>query len=234
MSASPTDIPALPPPVAPNLVPLPECEPSYDGLVTDDQKPVECILFEKLYRLLTQPLYASWAGAGRPFLVLANVGWFYREKTPAVCPDCLLSLDVACPPDLHAQQGRSYYQWRMGKPPDVLIEMVSDKAGGEDSFKRDLYARQGVPYYAIYDPEHHLSEETLRTFERSGGVYRPSRPARGRPSGWACACGEVFSRGMRTNGCAGATPTGRSFPPPRSGPGEPRSASGCSKRNAGA
>jgi Uma2 family endonuclease len=174
MSASPTDAPALPSPVAPGLAAQPEYEPSYDDLATEDHKPVERILIEKLYRLLTHQLYASWAGpgAGRPFLVLANVGWFYKEKTPAVAPDCLLSLDVACPRDLHAQQGRSYYQWNMGKPPDVLIEVVSDKLGGEDSFKRDLYARQGVPYYAIYDPEHHLSQETLRTFELSGGVYR--------------------------------------------------------------
>jgi hypothetical protein len=62
----------------------------------------------------------------------------------------------------------------MGKPPDVIIEAVSDKLGGEDSFKRDLYARQGVPYYAIYDPEHHLSPEALRTFELGGGTYRPA------------------------------------------------------------
>lgn len=175
MSAPMTDAPAVPSLVAPNLAAQPECEPSYDDLVTEDHKPVERILFEKLYRLLTQPLYANWAGpgAGRPFLVLANVGWFYQEKTSAVAPDCLLSLDVACPEDLHVRQGRSYYQWRMGKPPDVVIEMVSDKLGGEDSIKRDLYARQGVPYYAIFDPEHHLSQETLRTFELSGGAYRP-------------------------------------------------------------
>ena len=64
----------------------------------------------------------------------------------------------------------------MGKPPDVLIEMVSDKRGGEDSFKHSLYARQGVPYYAIYDPEHHLSQETLRTLELNGRAYRPVSP----------------------------------------------------------
>jgi Uma2 family endonuclease len=157
---------------------LPEHEPSYDGLVTEDHRPAESIFIEKLRRLLALPLSASWPGPGegRPFLVLANVGWFYKEKTPAVAPDCLLSLDVTCPPDLHSRTGHSYYQWAMGKPPDVLIEVVSDKLGGEGSFKRELYARQGVPYYAIYDPEHHLSEETLRTFELSGGAYRPVPP----------------------------------------------------------
>ena len=174
MSASPTDAPAF----APTPAVRPEYEPSYAGLATEDHKPVERILIEKLYRLLTHTLYASWGGPGGgwPFLVLANVGWFYKEKTPAVAPGCLLSLDVACPQDLHAQQGRSYYQWSMGKPPDVIIEVVSDKLGGEDSFKRDLYARQGVSYYAIYDPERHLSQEPLRTLELSGGAYRPVPP----------------------------------------------------------
>jgi Uma2 family endonuclease len=178
MGASPTDAPAVPPAAPPSLPVMPECEPSYDDLITEDHKPVERILIEKLYRLLTHTLYASWAGpgAGRSFLVLANVGWFYQEKTPAVAPDCLLSLDVTMPQDLHVKQGHSYYQWRMGKPPDVIIEMVSDKTGGEDSFKRDLYARLGVPYYAILDGEHHLSQETLRTFELSGGVYRSTSP----------------------------------------------------------
>src|SRR5262249_47367386 len=87
-----------------------------------------------------------------------------------------LSLGVTCPQDLHRKEGRSYYQWSMGKPPDVIIDVVSDTLGGEDSFKRDLYARQGVSYYAIYDPEHHLSPEVLQTFELSGGIYRPVEP----------------------------------------------------------
>jgi len=178
MSDMPTDAAALPPLVPPSLEALPECEPSYDGLVTEDHKPVGSILIEKLYRLLTHPLYASWSGpgGGRPFLVLANVGWFYKEKTPAVVPDCLLSLDVTCPQELHVKQGHSYYQWQMGKPPDVVIEAVSDKRGDEDSLKRDLYASQGVPYYAIYDPEHQLSQETLRTLELSGRTYRTAAP----------------------------------------------------------
>jgi hypothetical protein len=156
----------------------PECAPRYDDLITQDHKPVESILIEKLYRLLTHTLYASWSGpgAGRPFLVLANVGYFYQDKNPAAVPDCLLSLDVTCPQDLHSKQGHSYYQWQMGKPPDVIIEVVSDRRGGEDSFKRNLYASQGVTYYAIYDPEHHLSEEPLRTHVLSARRYQPIDP----------------------------------------------------------
>jgi hypothetical protein len=88
----------------------------------------------------------------------------------------LLSLDVSCPQDLHTVRGHSYYQWQLGKPPDVIIEVVSDNTGGEDSLKRDIYASQGVPYYAIYDPEHYLSKETLRALELKGRRYRATSP----------------------------------------------------------
>jgi Uma2 family endonuclease len=155
-----------------------ELEIDYDALVTEDHKPVERIFIEKQYRLLTEPLYTNWPGPapGRPFLVLANVGWFYQRKTPAVVPDCLLSLDVVGPPDLHVKQGHSYYQWDMGKSPDVVIEAVSDRMGDEEAFKKDLYARLGVPYYAIFDPEHFLSTDTLQVHELVAGDYRRADP----------------------------------------------------------
>src|SRR4051812_8778774 len=95
MSALPNDAPPLTPPV---VAPSPEVgagpDIDYDALVTEDHKPVDRIFLEKLYRLLTRPLYASWPGPGegRPFLVLVNVGWFYQRQAPAVVPDCLLSL----------------------------------------------------------------------------------------------------------------------------------------------
>jgi hypothetical protein len=169
-----------PPPAAPLVTPGLEAgaDIDYDALVTEDHMPVDRIFIEKLYRLLTRPLYASWPGPGegRPFLVLVNVGWFYQRKTPGVVPDCLLSLDVTCPEDLQVKEGHSYYQWDMGKQPDVVIEAVSDRAGGEESFKKALYARLGVAHYAVFDPKHLLSEETLRTYELIGGVYRLADP----------------------------------------------------------
>jgi Uma2 family endonuclease len=173
MSTLPTQAPGS------GLLPAPPEEPGpeidYESLVTEDHKPFESIFIEKLCRLLTRPLYASWAGPGpgRPFLVQANVGWFYQRKTPAVVPDVLLSLDVTGPQDLQVKQGHSYYQWDLGKPPDVIIEAVSDRTGGEESFKKNLYARLGVAYYAVFDPRHLLSDDTLRVYELLGRVYRP-------------------------------------------------------------
>jgi hypothetical protein len=153
-------------------------EIDYEALVTEDHKPADGVFIEKLYRLLTRPLYASWPGPGegRSFLVLVNVGWFYQRSTSAVVPDCLLSLDVSCPADLHVKQGHSYYQWDMGKQPDVIVEAVSDRSGGEESFKKNLYAGLGVPHYAIFDPQHFLSDDTLRCYELVGGTYRLADP----------------------------------------------------------
>ena len=171
MSALPIGAPSLVGP-SPGAAQGPDID--YDTLVTEDHKPVDRIFIEKQYRLLTRPLYANWPGPepGRPFLVLADVGWFYQLKTPAVVPDILLSLGVTGPVDLQVKQGHSYFQWDLGKQPDVLIEAVSDRIGGEESFKKALYARLGVPYYAVFDPKHLLSGDTLRTYELSGGVYQ--------------------------------------------------------------
>lgn len=157
---------------------LADVDIDYDALVTEDHKPVDRIFLEKLYRLLAHTLYASWPGPGneQSFLVLVNVGWFYQRQTPAVVPDCLLSLGVTCPENLQIKEGHSYYQWDMGKQPDVVIEIVSDRTGGEEGFKKNLYARLGVPYYAIFDPRHLLSEDTLRTYELLGKIYRPGEP----------------------------------------------------------
>jgi Uma2 family endonuclease len=179
MSTLPTDVLATSgAPPAPGLQAGPAHEINYDELVTEDHKPVDRIFIEKLYRLLTHSLYASWPGPGpgRTFLVLANVGWFYQWKTPAVVPDVLLSLDVSGPKDLQAKEGHSYYQWDMGKQPNVIVEAVSDRTGGEESFKKALYARLGVPFYVVFDPNHFLSGDTLRTYQLSGGVHHLGDP----------------------------------------------------------
>ena len=85
-----------PPPAtdAPKWEVPPECVPHVDDLVTEDCAPVDRILTEKQYRLLTTPLYASWSGpaAGGSYLVLVNVGWFFQQNEPPLVPDCLLAL----------------------------------------------------------------------------------------------------------------------------------------------
>jgi hypothetical protein len=84
----------------------------------------------------------------------------------------LLSLDVQVPADLWPKAHRSYFVWEYGKPPDVIVEVVSNREGGEDNEKRHGYARIGVPYYAIFDPEQWLGEQLLRCYRLEIRTYR--------------------------------------------------------------
>lgn len=172
----PFDAPFLrqPPPTAAELLrceepigPLkPEDWPQVDHLVTEDDTPVDNIYCEKQQRLLTQSLYASWAGpsGGRPFIALANVGLFYGINQPPLVPDVLVSLDVELPADIWTKRHRSYMIWEYGKPPEVVLELVSNTVGGEADVKLRTYARMGVAYYVLYDPIKQLSDQVLRVY----------------------------------------------------------------------
>jgi len=166
MTVSSLDTPLLTPPL--------DVRPGVEHLVTEDDTPVDNLFSEKQQRLLTEPLYASWPGPGqdRPFLAAANVGLFYAVEQPPFVPDMLLSLDVRCPDDLWPKSHRSYFMWEYGKPPDVVIEIVSNRRGGEDSDKLQGYAQIRIPYYAIFDPERMLSDELLRVYELHRFHYR--------------------------------------------------------------
>jgi Uma2 family endonuclease len=152
-----------------------EIRPDVEHLVTEDDTPVDNVYSEKQQRLLTEPLYSSpgWAGEGRRFIALANVGLFYAVRQPPYVPDVLMSLDVELPADLWPKPHRSYFLWEYGKPPDVIVEVVSNEEGGEDHEKLAGYARIGVRYYVIYDPQQVLSPQTLRGFELGATGYRP-------------------------------------------------------------
>ncbi|MGQ9903609.1 MAG: Uma2 family endonuclease [Anaerolineae bacterium] len=147
--------------------------PNYDDIITEDDTPVDNIYSEKQQRLLTEPLYASWSGPdgdGR-FLALANVGLFYSVREPPLVPDVLLSVGVQAPPELWEKRHRSYFVWEYGKPPDVVIEIVSNRKGGEDDQKLAIYASIGVSYYIILDPDEHLRSGVLRAFDLHPNGY---------------------------------------------------------------
>ncbi len=151
--------------------PLPmEHRPSVEHLVTEDDTPVDNIFSEKQQRLLTEPLYTSWR-SDVPFLALANVGLFHSVRVPPYVPDVLFSLNVQLPENLFPKSNRSYFVWEYGKSPDVVIEIVSNREGNEDGDKLLGYARMGIPFYIIYDPEQWLRTEKLRFYELRGGLY---------------------------------------------------------------
>lgn len=144
----------------------PELHPDVDHLVTEDDTPVDNIFSEKQQRLLAEALHSSWPGPGegRPFVAMANVGLFYTNRLPAVVADFLLSLDVTLPADVWPKYARSYFIWEYGKAPDIVIEVVSNRKGGEDTQKLALYARIGIRYYVIFDPDRQLADEPLRAY----------------------------------------------------------------------
>jgi Uma2 family endonuclease len=158
----------------PQVLP-PELHPDVEHLVTEDDTPVDNIFSEKQQRLLTVPLYSSpeSVGAGRKFIATANVGLFYAIRQPPYVPDMLLSLDVELPADLWPKSHRSYFMWEYGKPPDAVVEVVSNNEGGEDSEKLSGYARIGVRYYVIYDPQRILGDQLLRAYQLEAMHYRP-------------------------------------------------------------
>jgi Uma2 family endonuclease len=164
-------IPATAPEVDPTKPPPAEFLPDYDQFVTEDDAPVDNFFSEKQQRLLTEPLYSARMAErlGRPLLAAANVGVFYGEGQPAIVPDALVSLDVALAADLWPKANRSYFIWRFGKPPDAVVEIVSNREGGE----LERYAQLGVAYYVVFDPQRVLGEEMLRCYELRGRTYAP-------------------------------------------------------------
>jgi len=139
-------------------------------LVTEDDTPVDSIFSQSQMRLLTEPLLSSWR-TERSFVALSNVGLFSAINRPPVVPDVLLSLDVSLPENTREKANRCYFLWLFGKAPDVVIEIVSNKEGGEADRKVAEYARIGVPYYAIFDPDLHIMPQTLTFYELRGGRY---------------------------------------------------------------
>ena len=153
-----------------------------ETLVTEDDTPVDNMPSEKQQRLLTEPLYSSWfgPGGGRIFLAAANVGVFPEPRNPAIVPDVFLSLDVQPHRNWWDKRHRSYFVWEFGKPPDLVVEIVSNQKGNEVGRKQRRYAEMGVEYYVIHDPLHQVSEanltrrvmdDELRVYRLSGGSY---------------------------------------------------------------
>jgi len=141
--------------------------PDVSQLITEDDTPVDNAFSEKQMRLLTEPLYGSWEGppGGRPFMVAANVGVFPTATNTPLVPDVFLSLDTAWKHPLSEKRNRSYFIWEHGKPPDVVIEVVSNKEGGELDRKVRAYERMRVANYVVFDPHELLGGVRLTRFE---------------------------------------------------------------------
>ena len=153
-----------------------EFMPRVDELITEDDTPVDNIFSAKQQRLLVEPLYTAWQGgtAKQSFIADANVGLFALDQNPPIVPDSFVSLDVTLPADIWKKKHRSYFFWLYGKPPEVVVEVVSNTEGGEDSSKLATYARMRIAYYVVFDPIDQLAGGLLRIFALERTHYQPT------------------------------------------------------------
>jgi hypothetical protein len=145
-------------------------ETEISHLVTEDDTPVDNFQSEKQQRLLVEPLYSAQA-LSSPFLVAANVGLFYDINTEPIVPDVLLSLGVQLADDFSLKQNRSYFVKKLGKVPEVCLEIVSNDEGNELTLskkaqqagkklcKKDIYTQIPIPYYVVFDPLEQIQDQ---------------------------------------------------------------------------
>ena len=145
--------------------------PDLSHLITEDDTGVDNRYTERQQKLLSVPLFESWE-EGKPFEALVDVGVFYRpNNSDVIVPDFLLSLEVSPRELTSAAEDRCYCTWIYGKPPNLVVEIVSQTPGGELGRKLEIYQRIGVAYYAVFDPLALLGRRTLRLFQLVGGRY---------------------------------------------------------------
>lgn len=95
-----------------------------------------------------------------------------NPRVPVV-PDGFLSLGVERQKD--GKSRRSYVTWEEGGiPPVFVLEMVSHQPGNEYAEKMALYARLGVLYYVVYNPEFWQRDrhQPFEVYQLTNGVYQ--------------------------------------------------------------
>lgn len=143
--------------------------PDAEQLITEDDTPVDNFASAKQQRLLVSSLYSALTDL--TFLAEANVGIYHTVNQPAIVPDVFISLDVQVPDDWWDKPNRCYLVWNFGKPPEVVLEIVSNRVGNELSSKLQAYAQMRASYYIVYDPAQHLGDKQLYIYELRGWRY---------------------------------------------------------------
>lgn len=143
--------------------------PDANQLITEDDTPVDNFPSEKQQRLLTGCLYSNLKD--QSFIAAANVGIYHTSNQPAIVPDVFVSFNAQVPQNWWEKQNRCYLVWNFGKPPEIVIEVVSNKVGKELTEKFKIYEQMRVSYYVVYDPSHQLGDTTLRLYELRGMLF---------------------------------------------------------------
>ncbi|NEO56097.1 MAG: Uma2 family endonuclease [Okeania sp. SIO3B5] len=157
---------------------LPHEYPDTSNMILEDDTPLDSFINEKQQRLLTTVFYSgAEIPINVPFIVAANVGLFSHVRDSGIVPDVFLSLNIIGSEEWWERNVRSYLFWEFGKPPDVVIEIVSPTPGNELGSKLTDYAQLKIPYYVVYDPLQKLSETVLQVFQLQFNSYIPKNDA---------------------------------------------------------
>jgi len=152
--------------------------PDTSQMILEDDEPLDSFINEKQQRLLTAVFYSgAELPIQKPFLAAANVGLFATRAKAGIAPDAFLSLGIHAGDDWWQRKVRSYLFWEFGKPPDIVIEVISPTPGNELGSKLTDYAELRIPYYVVYDPLKKLAENTLQVFQLTGSFYSPKESA---------------------------------------------------------
>jgi Uma2 family endonuclease len=146
---------------------LPRYLPTADELPCSDDTPVDNELQELIPSLLKSILRMLWDERMDWFFGI-DMGIYTAPDRPPIVPDGFLSLNVE---RVFDEDLRSCYTlWEEEVPPILVLEVVSNKPGGEYTTKLDEYARMGVLYYVIYNPKRRRKAR-LEIYKLVNGKY---------------------------------------------------------------
>lgn len=149
--------------------------PSSEELPCSDDIPVDNEDQNLLPNVLLFLLNSLWANRmdwyfGVDMAVYHTTG--VNPRVPVV-PDAFLSIGVERKKG--GKSRRSYVVWEEGGVvPMLTLEMVSHQPGGEYEEKMEIYAKLGVLYYIIYNPEFWQRDrhEPFEVYKLVQGKYR--------------------------------------------------------------
>ena len=129
-----------------------------EDLPETDNKPVDNELQILVPMLLRAILTLLWGDRDDWFFGV-NLGVYYDPDQPAIGPDGFLSLGVP----RFRPSGKLRLSYVIAQEnqqiPLWVLEVVSKTPGQEYDEKKDRYAKMGVLYYTIYNPDHWRRDE---------------------------------------------------------------------------
>lgn len=149
--------------------------PASEELPDSDDTPVDNELQDLIPHLLKTILALAWVNRWDWFFGI-DMGIYYHPEQPPIVPDGFLSLGVERFFDERLRL--SYVFWEEDDiPPILVIEVVSQKPGGEYTKKMQKYAEMGVLYYVIYNPLRR-KKEPLEVYRLVNNQYvlQPGNP----------------------------------------------------------